>query len=733
MRMFIIFSILLYFILTISGFAHLIEGFVFQDENGNGVRDIGEVGLANIGVSNGLEIVITDANGKYRLTIDTAAQFVFITVPSGYISSSSFYYVFAEDNLRTEYNFGLQKMVGKPSDYFIQVTDIHIDTTLATGADFKSVIHELNQLNPPPAFIIATGDLVSRGSYTTQYELYIDGVKQSRAKWYHVFGNHDANDGDNRVFNYHHYLGPDYYSFDYNGYHCIVLNSVLTTFRQQRWFDKDVKILGTNKPILVFQHYPPQPDLRHNPIAKYPEVTALFTGHWHSDKIWFENNQLYISTPPLRFGGIDASPAGYRIIKIQNQKSKILNKKDRPWLTTEYRFIGQRRSIVSPVLIEDIGAVSQPTTDWLTFKKDNVRIGTSENVLTTPPLALCWKTELKNSQVMLSSPVIKDKMLYLAVKNKSGTGGRIIAINAISGKQIRSAPTRLPVNHTPAISNDMLYATDMGGRIYAFSLPNLQLQWSYDLDDGFSHWIYSAPVVAGNRLYTGNAGKFVCLDAIAGSLIWEKKYGSDWVSSWTTPSVANDTLYFGAIWNEKNCCAIDAQTGEIIWSYKCSGLHTAPVVYNGKIYIADIDGNLTAIDSNSGQKRWSFAMDKSWSLTTPSIAYGLVVSASGKGTVYALDAETGQLHWQFRTNDSLLRMSPYQPNYATIFSSPVISGKTVYIGASDGNFYALDINSGNLVWKQDFDIPILSTPAISGNTLYLASMDGVLYAFCSRQ
>ncbi|MDI6782812.1 MAG: PQQ-binding-like beta-propeller repeat protein [bacterium] len=713
-------SIFIYFIFITLGFSTPITGIVFEDKNGNGIQDTGERGLANIGVSDGLEVVLTDANGKYVLAnVDTTARVIFVTVPSGYSFQSSFYYLLDKPTTLNEFHFALQKVNGKPSDYFVQVTDIHIEST-TSGADLKSAISELNQLNPPPGFIIATGDLVGNGSITTQFELYVESIKQNRFRWYNVFGNHDANDGEERALNYRYYLGPDYYSFDYGAYHFIVLNSVLTTARQQRWLENDLRVLEKNNPLIFFQHYPPQPGLRHNPLENIPNAKALFTGHWHSNKVFEENKRSYISTPPLRFGGIDASPAGYRIVSIKGNK-----------ITTEFRPLGKRLPIVSPVLIEDIRAVAQPTSDWRMFKQDASRNAVSENVI-LPPLGLCWKTKLVDARVMLSSPLVNDKILYLAVQNEKELGGRIIAFNAITGKILRSAKTRLTINHTPVLAQKTLFAIDIGGRIYAVAIPGMQLKWSYDLDDGLSHWIYSTPLVDNGKLYAGNAGKFVCLDAETGTLLWEKTYGSDWISSWATPSIANDTIYFGAVWNEQNCFALNAKTGEIIWSYKCNGLHTAPVPYQNKLYVADIAGKLAALDINNGKELWSFAMDKAWSLTTPTIANGLVIAASGKGTVYAVDAESGALRWQFRAGESLLRMSPYQANYATIFSSPVVSGKIVYLGGSDGNFYALDLLTGNRVWKQDFESPLLSTPAISGNTLYVVTLDGTIYAFCGR-
>ncbi|MFB3896690.1 MAG: PQQ-binding-like beta-propeller repeat protein [bacterium] len=708
--------------LYVVGNSHAIpiQGLVFEDKNGNGIQDAEEVGLANIGVSDGTAVALTDTKGKYNLPdVSSTATFVFVTTPSGYGYASTFYYLLDGQTTATNVDFALLKMKEKPSDYFVQVTDIHVGSA-SDAADFLNAITELNRLNPPPGFIISTGDLLNRGSDTTQYELYKDQINRSQVRWYNAFGNHDANTGENRAANYRAYLGPDYYSFDYGAYHFIVLNSVLTT-AQQPWLQNDLRILGKTKPLIFMQHYPPQDPIRHDPIKNIPNAKALITGHWHSNKLMEENGHFYINTPPLRTGGIEASPAVYRIISIKGNEIK-----------TELRPISKKVAMVTPVITEEISTISQPTTDWLMFQKDPSRNAISENLI-SPPLSLSWKTELKNSRVMLSSPLVKDKMLYLAIQNENEIGGSIVAINAVTGKIMKTAKTRLWINHTPAIYHQTLYTVDMGGRIYAFSLPALNLRWSYDLDDGRSHWIYSAPVVDAGRVYAGNAGKFVCLDAETGTPIWDKRYGSDWVSSWVTPSIANDTMYFGAIWNEENCFAADIKSGEILWNYKTGGVHTAPVPYKNTVYVSDANGKLSALDINTGQEIWATQLDKSWILSTPAISNGMIIAASGKGTIYAVDTTTGTIRWQVHGGEGILRMSIYQSNNYAIFSSPVISGKTVYIGSSDGYLYAIDILTGNVVWKQDFDSPIVSTPAIAGNTVYVVTIDGTVYAFCGRQ
>jgi len=54
-----------------------VKGIVFEDHNANGIQDIGEMGLPDILVSNGLTITVTDETGSYLLPRE--GHFVFIT------------------------------------------------------------------------------------------------------------------------------------------------------------------------------------------------------------------------------------------------------------------------------------------------------------------------------------------------------------------------------------------------------------------------------------------------------------------------------------------------------------------------------------------------------------------------------------------------------------------------------------------------------------------------------
>src|SRR5690606_4053103 len=59
------------------------RGIVYEDSNQNGKRDAREKGVAQVAVSNGVDVVLTDAAGKYHLPARDNSIF-FVIKPQGY-------------------------------------------------------------------------------------------------------------------------------------------------------------------------------------------------------------------------------------------------------------------------------------------------------------------------------------------------------------------------------------------------------------------------------------------------------------------------------------------------------------------------------------------------------------------------------------------------------------------------------------------------------------------------
>ena len=75
--------ILAFLLLPHSALATNATGQVFLDSNKNGLLDAGERGIAGVRVSNGLDVVTTNNEGRYTLPVDEQS-IIFITKPRDY-------------------------------------------------------------------------------------------------------------------------------------------------------------------------------------------------------------------------------------------------------------------------------------------------------------------------------------------------------------------------------------------------------------------------------------------------------------------------------------------------------------------------------------------------------------------------------------------------------------------------------------------------------------------------
>lgn len=62
------------------------------------------------------------------------------------------------------------------------------------------------------------------------------------------------------------------------------------------------------------------------------------------------------------------------------------------------------------------------------------------------------------------------------------------------------------------------------------------------------------------------------------------------------------------------------------------------------------------------------------------------------------------------------------------FNNPVVIGNSIYFGSNDGNFYALDLDSGYMKWVFQTNAAVNSVPFADQKAVYFGSNDGGLYA-----
>jgi len=262
-------------LLSLFASAQAITGHVFVDGNNNGIKDKNEEGIKGVVVSDQMNTVTTDVDGAYQLKAQ-GYGFVFISLPDGYKSQKS---IWQRISNNTSIDFPLTKTSSPPEFKFIHASDTHIsEKSVDRMEKLRAVVEQVK-----PDFVIITGDLVrdalrvSEKEASGYYELYMKEIQKFAVPVWSVPGNHE-NFGIERHLSlvstshplygkkmYHHYLGPNYYSFNYGGVHFIGLDDVdfedlwyygHVDSVQVAWMKKDLASVSSGTPVITFNHIP---------------------------------------------------------------------------------------------------------------------------------------------------------------------------------------------------------------------------------------------------------------------------------------------------------------------------------------------------------------------------------------------------------------------------------------------------------------------------------------------
>ena len=120
----------------------------------------------------------------------------------------------------------------------------------------------------------------------------------------------------------------------------------------------------------------------------------------------------------------------------------------------------------------------------------------------------------------------------------------------------------------------------------------------------------------------------------------------------------------------------------------------SPVMQDKVIYFGSDDGNVYAVDAESGQQIWKTAT-RGPVPCTPAIDHGTVYVGSYDGKFYALDTQRGAVKWKFATGGErrleakgIHGWQPKNQTFADAFdvflSSPTLVDGAVYFGSGDG-------------------------------------------------
>ena len=687
--------------------------------------------LSAVSVSNGHQVVPTDAQGRYALPRAAAQRFVFISTPAGYRPQAHFYQPLGDAD------FTLQPHPPSAADpfTFAQITDMHI--ALSRRAFGHHLQEDLARIldRARPHFFIASGDLTGGGT-PGEYRAYRQATATVSPPFFHAAGNHD-DDAESAGQNFQDHLGPLYYSFNWGPVHFVVYDGESDQRgrpdRQRAWLHADLALQPTGKPVILVNHFPWGRSF-YNQWSAF-NLVATLSGHWHSTRLHRDGDTTHYNTPSLGFGGIDQSPRGYRLFtwRADQLHSQIHTLAD-PGVFSGLTF---RPPAYNRAGHKTLGIrLPDPPTDWPQLHGGPGRTGyTPEGP--RPPLVPAWRAGTGGA-IHLAGPALAEGLVVQPVKNEdTPAGNALVALEATSGAQRWRHPTNAALKNTPAYSQGRFFAATVTGQLLALDASQGAVQWSYQLGDPSQRWLYSSPLAADGRLYAGVSEHLVALDQATGQVLWKRTdLGiGDWLSSYPSPAAWGLYLVVAFYTQATNLAVLEAATGRTVWTQqggKSHHIYSTPVVGPKGTLYAVSGGTVRAFALETGVVQWESPVPLQRIQATPALAQNRLFVATGSGALHALDAATGAELWQWDAGAGPPLFTPYLRQGRPTLTSPVVAGDALYIGTSNGTLHALDPSTGTALWQHDLGVPLAAPPALSENSLWVGTCDGMVHAFTEK-
>jgi len=238
-------------------------------------------------------------------------------------------------------------------------------------------------------------------------------------------------------------------------------------------------------------------------------------------------------------------------------------------------------------------------------------------------------------------PIVGGPVIALGKVYIGSSDGKLYALNPATLDKEWEFQTGNKIWSTPAIDGDTIFIGSLDKKLYALSAATGNKKWEFATEGA----IASTPVVHNDMVYIGSLDRHIyAIDAITGKLRWRSKVETDnWF--WATPIVYNDVIYAPSL--DGKVYILNAENGNEIKDAIDLGspVPSWPVLVGKSIIIASQEGRIYALDTDTHQKRELNNLEEE--IYAPlSASDGIVYIHTIEGELYALNAQTGAELWK---------------------------------------------------------------------------------------
>lgn len=254
-----------------------------------------------------------------------------------------------------------------------------------------------------------------------------------------------------------------------------------------------------------------------------------------------------------------------------------------------------------------------------------------------------WRVELERP---LSGGIgYHDRSLYLG-----GADGSVLQVSATDGVIEWEAAVSGEVLAAPVVSDDWVVVQTYDGKLLGFQPGSDEPAWTFTSDvPVLTLRGTSTPILVGGNAIAGfGDGKVVAVDVNSGNVSWESRVGVPQGSSEIDRIVDIDgamtqqgiELFVASY--QGRVAALDSRTGRKLWQQNVSSV-TGTHVGFGNVYVADVDGTLSAFLRTGQGVRWQNIELGYRQLSRPTPVSSYVATVDFDGYLHLLSQVDGQI------------------------------------------------------------------------------------------
>lgn len=651
------------------------------------VTDKAGLPLAGVRVSDGRNVVLTDAEGRYALPGWERSRVLHV----GVLTRNREDWFVCTDGKAGVYDFTLSPAPQQEDFCFLHVSDTEINGR--KQLDWVDFLAKQVQLHKP-AFLLNTGDLFAVEGTKRHAEECANELVGCPVRY--CIGNHDFTEGDYGEQLFESLYGPTWCSFDLGQFHFVLLSigkgdkpSGYQPEDQFLWLENDLKTMAPNQKLIICDHdcCADENTFVHTVQGASFDVgshglAAWIMGHFHTAYDIVKNGVHLICSGNPGEGGIDSSAAGVRKVSVENG------------------------NITSVFLYNQLPVA-----------------GADESV---------WRTKLPG-RIEFSQPVLQDGDLFVCTCDYGySTQMGIYRLCGETGAIKWFFNTKHSVKGGIDIQDGKVYLQDCGGYLYCLNVDDGSLLWQRQLPLNNNCYTRMNVLTRNGVVVAGRPRQVFGCDVETGEVLWSYSHrkGGD------TPArlvwdKANQRVILCAHWYMT--AALDIKTGAFAWQeteHPANLRNNTPCIHDGILYGCGqnwVYCHELATGKLIRKEQKDFYMDSPGS----AVVEGDVIyySTSEKGVV-AMHKDTFEVLRFYPAGPAAILTAPYlYGDMQTVEGSPVIDGDRLIFAGSDGVLRIYSKDTAELQKAISIGAPCITTPLLERDTIYIADFDGFVTKF----